>query len=156
LRLVDPDPFGDEYGYLWHDYSNDDHPAPLDEVLAGFERLHGPGETASSRQVEVLSENQGVVTWFISGDGSEDPPVTVDEDRGIEGIPWRPYSHFSLFLFEWLWFNYRQPFTPLSLNAPSPWNETPTRYTKPYGAGKPHANGLWLRSPRGPVLLPPY
>jgi hypothetical protein len=147
------DPLTVEYGYLWWDYSNDDHPVALAEVLRAFERGVGAGPRSRRPDVTVLVENQGCCSWYIRLDGSDDPPVRVDLDFETGGSK-TVAPHFSEFVFDWIAGYYCQDYTPLSHKSYR------ARDFKPYMRRplrpKLYAKGLWLRSPREPALLPPH
>jgi hypothetical protein len=59
-------------GYLWYDWTNDDHPLSLEELLACFEQKRQPGGRIG---VAVLAENQGNGEWVVELGRSDDPPV---------------------------------------------------------------------------------
>jgi hypothetical protein len=139
----------EEFGYLWHDYSNDDHPVALEDVLAAFEEVvAGDAE----KFVEVLIENQGCAYWFFEVDDSDDPPVWVRPEREDGDSQELENAHFSDFTFGWMSRYSAEDWTPTRLVDGRPsWLAGETNPDP-----KPHANGLWLRSPREGVLLPPY
>jgi hypothetical protein len=114
----------DEAGYLWHEYSNADHPVPLASVLRAFESADVPGDRAfclrssgGRRFVCILIENQAVVSWLVEVDGSDDPPVWVDNDSHLLNDWEQVAPSFSSFLFDWFASYYRRDFTPLSVNS---------------------------------------
>lgn len=68
-------------------------------------RLDGMGSLEEVRWgwIHVMSENQGVASWVVRLDGSEDPPVDVlDEDCDDSApprcVPWS--SSFSVYIFD--------------------------------------------------------
>lgn len=97
------------------EHSNEDFPVPLDELGDAGEAAHG--------LLKIMDENQGVVTWYVALDGSDDPPVDVlgypasdeeeeasrDEDEAEDPdevyAPWncggwvREADHFSDFVY---------------------------------------------------------
>jgi hypothetical protein len=137
-------PFGVET--LWQQFSNFDKPGPLADVLDG---IANPEDEVAQRYTKFLAENQGVVRWWFEHDGSDDPPVWVDNDD--PGIPahWTLDSRFSDFVFGWFatfgfdtdWRLIHEPDVPALLNL------TPERAII-------HANGLWLRTPDEPFHPP--
>jgi hypothetical protein len=153
-----PDP--NEEDHLWYDFSNGDHPLPLPQVLSEFERVNRPDVALTQRFVEIMVENQAVVRWFIQLDDSDDPPVWHNNDSDDQADWVCVSEHFSHFVFDWIAFYYTHAYGAWSPNrlvelwlqprtgdliAPPPWAES-----------KRHTNGLWLRSPRESVLLPPH
>lgn len=68
-------------GYLWYDWTNDDHPLSLEELLAHFEAESPRGGRVG---VAVLAENQGNGEWIVELGGSDDPPVWCTYDWGSE------------------------------------------------------------------------
>lgn len=82
------------------EHSNQDPPIALRE-FAVF-------EWQSRHLLPIRHENQGVCTWAIALDGSEDPPVLVDVDSG--GKEWQPQApSFSAYVYSCVW-DYRQVF----------------------------------------------
>ena len=61
-------------------HSNDDPPIPVQEFSFT--------ESTAGRLIPIRHENQGVCTWAILLDGSDDPPVLVEVDS--DGIMWQP------------------------------------------------------------------
>jgi hypothetical protein len=86
-------------------YSNDDKPIPLEELGEPFEDWYGRGhrDFRSERLLVFMHENQGVCSWAIRLDGSEDPPVVVQlGSRPRED--WLPLARsFSEFLYCQIW-----------------------------------------------------
>jgi hypothetical protein len=162
--LLDGDPYGGEAGYLWHEYSNADHAVPLADVLRGFELVHAPRRygqdlrrdgirfRTGQRFVRVLIENQAVVRWWVEVNGSDDPPVWVDNESPRLNDWGQVSPTFSAFLFDWFAGYYKQDFTPLSHHYYRTRGRRPDRPPPP----KPYLNGLHLRAPREPALLPPH
>ena len=65
-------------------------------------------EQHSRTLLPIRHENQGVCTWAIVLDGSEDPPVFVDVDSN--GKEWQPLAPtFSAYVYSCVW-DYRQIF----------------------------------------------
>ena len=65
-------------------------------------------ERQSRRLLPIRHENQGVCTWAIALDGSEDPPVFVEVDSG--GKEWQLLAPtFSAYVYSCVW-DYRQVF----------------------------------------------
>src|SRR4051812_13188258 len=72
------------------EHSNDDPPIPVWEFA--------PVESPAGRLIPIRHENQGVCTWAILLDGSEDPPVLVDVDS--DGKVWQPLAReFSTYVY---------------------------------------------------------
>lgn len=75
-------------------HSNDDPPIPVAEFALD--------ESTDGRLIPIRWENQGVCTWAILLDGSDDPPVLVDVDS--EGTEWRPQApRFSTYVYACVW-----------------------------------------------------
>lgn len=75
-------------------YSNQDPPIPIDR----FSVI----EWNTLRLLPFKYENQGVCTWSISLDGSDDPPVYVDVDTN--GKQWNMQAtHFSAHVYSCVW-----------------------------------------------------
>lgn len=65
-------------------------------------------ERQSRRLLPIRHENQGVCTWAIVLDGSDDPPVYVDVDS--DGEEWQFLANsFSAYVYSCVW-DYRQIF----------------------------------------------
>lgn len=76
------------------EHSNADPPVPLSE----FELT----ESMVGRLIPIRHENQGVCTWAILLDGSEDPPVYVDDDSN--GTGWQRLApKFSTYVWTCVW-----------------------------------------------------
>jgi hypothetical protein len=141
--------------HLWYDYSNMDSPMPLGWVLRHFENREtiNPNGEIPVRVVHVMSENQAVCNWFVQVDGSDDPPVVVDEDYNFDTkqvVSWvRVADRFSVFVFDWFGHYYYKNWTPLSEHDDDPRRRTPPAREKPY------LNGLWLYAPEAEPLPPP-
>lgn len=75
-------------------YSNQDPPIPLKEfAVTEWHSLH---------LLQFKYENQGVCTWSIVLDGSDDPPVYVDVDT--DGAEWTPPAPtFSAYIHACVW-----------------------------------------------------
>jgi hypothetical protein len=152
---------GPETVSLWHEYSNADHPVPLAGMLRGFELATTPGGRGQrdccarfrtgERFVLLLIENQAVRNWWVRVDGSDDPPVWDDNGSPRLSEWQRVAPSLSAFLFDWFAAYYTRPFTPLSYHH---YRESADR-TKP-PPPKAYLNGLYLRAPREPALLPPH
>jgi hypothetical protein len=150
----DPQLPQDEQDHLWYDYSNADHPEPLEVVLRQF-----AGELEEPNRVRVLVENQSVCSWYVELDGSEDPPVIVDESydyrpeapEGLEVQEWvKVADHFSGFVFDWIAGFYFRDYTPLCERT-----YNPSRRTRP-PREKPYLDGLWLYASQAETVAPPY
>jgi hypothetical protein len=94
------------------EHSNDDPPIPVEE-FALTESMVGP-------LIPIRRENQGVCTWAILLDGSNDPPVFVDVDS--DGTEWRLHAQsFSTYVYTCVW-DYRcvlnQPALVQAQNGP--------------------------------------
>ena len=75
-------------------YSNQDPPIPLEKFAVI--------EWNSLRLMPFKYENQGVCTWSISLDGSDDPPVYVDVDS--DGKQWNMQAPtFSAYAYACVW-----------------------------------------------------
>jgi len=75
-------------------YSNQDPPIPLKKFAVT--------EWHSLRLLPFKYENQGVCTWSIVLDGSDDPPVNVDVDS--DGAEWKPQAPtFSAYIHACVW-----------------------------------------------------
>ena len=86
-------------------YSNDDPPIPIRELTVL--------EWGSDKLLPFRNENQGVCTWAIMLDGSEDPPVYVDVDSG--GREWQLLvPTFSAYVYSCVW-DYSRVFRQLGL-----------------------------------------
>jgi len=88
---------------LWGRYSNDDDPVPLNELGAVVDFVDPPRDLAREGLVMILRENQGVCTWAVRLDGSEDPPVVVEVDSWPNPVWVSCADRFSTFMFCWLW-----------------------------------------------------
>ena len=76
------------------EHSNDDPPIAVEH----FEII----QWKSRQLVPFRNENQGVCTWALELDGSDDPPVYVDLDT--EGKEWQLSSPtFSQYVFSCVW-----------------------------------------------------
>jgi len=75
-------------------YSNQDPPIPLEKFAVT--------EWNSLRLLPFKYENQGVCTWSILLDGSDDPPVYVDVDS--DGKQWNMQATtFSAYVYACVW-----------------------------------------------------
>ena len=75
-------------------YSNQDPPIPLKKFAVT--------EWNSLRLLPFKYENQGVCTWSISLDGSDDPPVYIDVDS--DGKQWNMQAPtFSAYIYACVW-----------------------------------------------------
>jgi hypothetical protein len=75
-------------------HSNDDPPIPVREFSLA--------ESTAGPLIPIRWENQGVCTWAILLDGSDDPPVMVDVDS--DGTAWRPLARkFSTYVYACVW-----------------------------------------------------
>lgn len=141
-------------GTLWFDYSNADGSVPLPDVLTKFSRLSGrllhDDNDPSDRNVAVMIENQGVVTWEIDIEGDEDPPVLSDWHDPEGPTLWSPRGiPFSQFVWVWLSRYHREDFTPLSLRHIPDIH----RRERPPGR-KPNESTHWLCTPATPYPVP--
>ena len=93
-------------------YSNQDPPIPLEEFAVT--------EWKSLRLLPFKYENQGVCTWSVSIDGSDDPPVYVDVDT--DGAEWTLQAPtFSAYIHACVWdyvFVFDQPGLVQAQNEP--------------------------------------
>jgi hypothetical protein len=70
------------------------HPRPLESVLNNF---------LSEGRI-ALGFDGGGSEWFVKPNGSDDPPVVVDEWFGDPADGERPFAdRFSVLLFSWVW-----------------------------------------------------
>lgn len=132
-------------GLLWWEYSNEDPPTPLPNVLEQFAAF--PQEHP---YVEVLVENQSCCAWWVHVNGSDDPPVRDDVTGSGEPVEWRrARDTFSEFLVTWFAYYYQSSSTPVTWNGSNgldtPDGEPPEKL---------YANGLWLRAPAEPFHPP--
>lgn len=103
LRL--PDSVREWYSckYALHilaEHSNQDPPIPVHEFALS--------ESSVGPLISIRWENQGVCTWAILLDGSEDPPVFVDVDSN--GTNWQRLAPtFSTYVYTCVW-DYRLVF----------------------------------------------
>jgi len=75
-------------------HSNEDPPIPVQEFSLT--------ESTAGRLIPIRWENQGVCTWAILLDGSDDPPVLVDVDS--DGTVWQPLADkFSTYVYTCVW-----------------------------------------------------
>jgi len=85
-------------------YGNSDRPIPLAR-LGEIEKGYGGNpdqDLLTNGLLLIMYENQGVTRWAIRLDGTDDPPVLVQEDwpRG----PWHIYAgQFSTFVYTRVW-----------------------------------------------------
>jgi hypothetical protein len=76
------------------DHSNGDPPIPVKEFALKQWQVH--------RLLPFRIENQGICTWAIDLNGSDDPPVYVDVDS--DGTEWqRLASRFSDYVYTCVW-----------------------------------------------------
>lgn len=131
-------------GLLWWEYSNQDPPTPLPNVLEQFAAL-----TAQRPFVHVIEENQGVCALWFKLDGSDDPPVvrgySAPEDPDTAPVV---RDTLSAFLFAWFASFFRQRWTGVERSRERPFKVASRTFLKP------HANGLWLRAPAEPFHPP--
>jgi len=82
------------------EHSNDDPPIPV--------RSFAVTDWQSCHMLPFRNENQGVCTWAIILDGSDDPPVYVDVDSG--GAEWHLLATtFSAYVYSCVW-DYKRVF----------------------------------------------
>ncbi len=126
-------------GTVWQTYSDGDWPLSLSEVLRQFgEASYTPGQGS----VCVVDETQGVYSWRLELDGSDDPPVWNDDGAPSDRAEWYLVAAtFSEFVADWFGGRYCRRWRARPGNAPQ----------GPYGV---HANGLWLRAPSEPFQPP--
>ncbi len=76
------------------EHSNGDPPIPVLEFALT--------ESTVGRLIPIRWENQGVCTWAIFLDGSDDPPVFVDVDS--DGTEWQLLARkFSTYVYTCVW-----------------------------------------------------
>jgi len=133
-------------GKLWWEFSNQDPPEPLPDVLQQFVTLRARPELPF---VRVLIENQGVYRWWLKVNGNADPPVWCDNDYEDDPSRWSEVaSSFSQFVVDRVAYFYMEEWTPVSSNGWSAQVKGARRIEKDYG------NGLWCRSPAEPFAPP--
>jgi hypothetical protein len=134
-------------GSIWFAFSNMEQVAPLTEILAGFAAIAGGNP---DRFVQFLCENQGVVRWWLEANGSDDPPVWVDNDVPDDPSRWtQETATFSEFVFRWFaTFGFHPDYAVIHET------EVPRLLGVRKSELTPHANGLWLRSPAEPFVPP--
>jgi|GEM_PF-6375761 len=134
------------HGKIWWDYSNQDPPVPLPNLLDDIARLKSRPDFP---YVRILHENQGVVRWWLELNGSDDPPVWGDNEQPEDPAVWTQTAEtLSSFVVEWIALYYQRNWTPLSRNSSDARRRQATRFIKPYN------NGLWLRTPDEPFQPP--
>ena len=144
--------------HLWYDYTNMDWPESLEMVLRQFagEPAMMPGrvEGRPAGAVQVMNENQGVCRWYVQPDGTDDPPVVVDDYYDFQAkqvVHWvRVADSFSAFVFSWFADYYFQEWTPLSECGRNTDGMLRSQTEKPY------LDGLWLYAPDADPLAPPH
>jgi hypothetical protein len=141
---------------LWYDYSNQDSPEPLAEVLDHFAQAAGQPRTRRRvPRLRLAVENQGVCSWHVRLTGSDDPPVVSEwpyrSPDGLRRVRWQKAAPtFSEFLFDWFGDFYFQDWTPLSERSDTRRDRDKEPREKPY------LNGLWLYAPAALPLYPPH
>jgi hypothetical protein len=149
---------GNQRDHLWYDYSNMDWPEALESVLRQFAGeptvMPGREQGRPAEVVQVMHENQGVCRWFVRPDGSDDPPVIVDEHYDFQAkqiVRWVQIADsFSAFVFGWFADYYAQEWTPLSECGRDADGMLRSH------ADKPYRNGLWLYAPHAEALDQPH
>ena len=137
-------------GDLWYEWG-ENWEEPLDKVLRQFRGKHTKKEREEwgKSRIRILSETQHCAHWYLRPNGSEDPPVEIDQP-GIgedEIVPYTPT--FFDFLLGLLWEYYCEKYTPISEHHwKVEFKGTPTP--------KPYLNGLWLFASRATAVAPPY
>ena len=126
-------------------YSNEDNPVGLTDIIADFSRASRPRIPESQRYVLLMKENQGCCYWFAQPNGTDDPPVVIGDYLRQHGERTRDVAvnpcaaSFSEFVFQWVWERFAET-----------WLDPVWGHSWPnYG------NGLWLRSPREDALPGP-
>jgi hypothetical protein len=134
------------------EHSNADPPIPVQEFSVT--------QSTAGRLIPIRWENQGVCTWAILLDGSDDPPVLVDVDS--DGTAWQPLAtKFSTYVYTCVWDYHavlRRPALVQAQNGPlSPqahhalgalFDERPRTFGWPQSAqyrfdGGPHGILIW-------------
>lgn len=93
---------------LLEKYSNADRAVHL-EQLGGVDRYWSAGRWQEIDLVEkgllpILVENQGVCTWAIQLNGTDDPSVVVSFEDTMPFAKWEPYADtFSTFVYARVW-----------------------------------------------------
>jgi hypothetical protein len=86
------------------EHSNTDPPVALDDLGKPLTdpTVRRPRELANEGLLPIRFQNQGVCTWAVRLDGSEDPPVVVTYDERL--CEWiRCADHFSDYVFTCVW-----------------------------------------------------
>lgn len=79
---------------LLREYSNEDHPFELNELVRGVR------DWDNGKLLFFMVENQACGLWAINLDGSDDPPVVADFDENV----WRFCAGtFSNFIYTQVW-----------------------------------------------------
>jgi hypothetical protein len=121
--------WGQADGSLWYRFSNMDPPRSLEQVLAEFD---------GSRHVAVLTENQGNFVCRVEVDGSDDPPVALDNSPLRAPLTdFVPVGQFSRFIWNWVRYFHACRNHPEGWDSVQPTND-------------PHAAGVWACSPAAP------
>lgn len=88
---------------LWGRYTNDDDPVPIDELGEPVDWVKPPRDLVREGLLLIARENQGVASWAVRLDGTEDPAVVVEVDSWPDPN-WIPCADkFSTFLFCQFW-----------------------------------------------------
>jgi hypothetical protein len=137
-------------GTLWYDFSNQDRPATLEQVLAA---VASPLKANRRRFARIMVENQGVVRWHLLLNKVADPPVWGDT-RPDDPRAWAEVApSFSAFLSDWFARFYVEDWTPISGQGVGG-GDGEVAWDVAIFASKPHINGLWLRTPDEPFQPP--
>jgi len=88
---------------LWGRYTNDDCPVPINELGEPVDWVDPPRDLVREGLLLICRENQGVASWAVRLDGTDDPPVVVEVDSWPDPN-WIPCAdRFSTFLFCQFW-----------------------------------------------------
>lgn len=92
------------------EYSNDDHPIPVEQFTVVESSRKGRSVDKQARAqpelMPILQENQYVWTWALRLTGTQDPPVVVALTQTEPGTHWHwePYAvTFSTFVYTRMW-----------------------------------------------------
>ncbi len=149
VPLLDGSHFSVGQGHLWSDFSPANVVWPLERVLGRVEQALLRTSLIPVECLTVATNGRTSRNWLVSIDEKSDPMVWEDGPRNP--ARWSLVGRFSDFVFEWIAGEYPKSGIPLSArsgyNGPvGPWSVRPKKYLE----------GLWLRAPREPALLPPH
>lgn len=131
---------------VWEDYRGEHLVVSLHDVLYRFEIVETELDWSF---VCIANEDRGMRNWFLEVNGTADPPVWSDNGSSITRPNLGDWSRVSASFGEFIasWFTTAYPRSDL----PSSQQDLPVTA---FVDRKPHANGLWLRSPDEPFQPP--